>query len=419
MYRIGFVVVLMCVGGSLAAFADDTSVQWTGWLGPNRDGWVKHFQPPARWPKKLTRVWKVDVGGGYGTPVVIGDRVFQHARQGDNEVVHCIDLKTGQEIWRKAEPVPFKSGGGGEYHGKGPKSCPVLADGKLFTLSITGVVTARNAKTGERLWQKDYGRQFPTSKRPYPNWGATTSPIVDDGKLIVRLGPDDQGILLALNVESGDEIWSQKGHGPSYASPLLETIGGVRQVVEWNHETLAGVDIANGKTLWETPFPHVGTDQNMPTPTLYNGRILLGAENRGLHCYEPSLKDGKWSVKKIWQKREVALDMSTAVINDGLLYGLSHFGRGRLFCVDPKDGKLLWQGPARTGENVTFLAIPNHLIALINNGQLKVIAAKGKQSHEVASYKVSDDATWAPPVLLRDSILIKDRQSLALWSLKP
>jgi outer membrane protein assembly factor BamB len=155
----------------------------------------------------------------------------------------------------------------------------------------------------------------------------------------------------------------------------------------------------------------------MPTPAFHKGRVLLGGENRGVHSLEPKLKGGIWSVTAHWSQRQVALNMSSAVINGDLLYGFSHFGRGRFFCLDPKTGRILWQGPKRTGENVTFLSIPGHILALLNNGELQVIAAGRDRYEKVASWRVAQNPTWAPPVLLQNKILVKDTETLTLWAL--
>ena len=108
--------------------------------------------------------------------------------------------------------------------------------------------------------------------------------------------------------------------------------------------------------------------------------------------------------------------MSTAVINNGQLYGMTHQGLGRLFCIDTESGNIIWQGPGRVGQNVAFLSFPGHLVALLDNGQLQIIEAKGAESRKVVEYKVADLSTWAAPVLLKDGILIKDRQELIRWS---
>ena len=113
MYRSCFLIFLLVCTGPVSAEGNN----WTGWLGPKRDGRVKNFVAPKTWPQKLTNVWSVDVGTGYGTPLVVDGSIFQHARQGNQEVLWCLDLKTGDVRWRKAWDIPFKMGGGGERHG--------------------------------------------------------------------------------------------------------------------------------------------------------------------------------------------------------------------------------------------------------------------------------------------------------------
>ncbi|MBL49472.1 MAG: serine/threonine protein kinase [Roseibacillus sp.] len=407
--------LLLALAGSLTPVLPAAELVWPGLLGPQRDGWAKHFKVPARWPKQLKKDWSVEVGTGYGTPLVEGQRVYQHARQGEEEVVWCFDLASGKQIWRKSYNNPFKVGGGGERHGKGPKSCPVMADGRLFTLSITGMIHAWDVESGSLLWRKDYRGKW--EKGNQPNWGVSTSPIVDGERLIVHLGNDEAGALMAFDVKSGREVWKQGEHGTSYSSPLLVEIAGVRQVVQWNHETLAGVESRTGKLLWEYPAPHRSHNQNMPTPVFHKGRILLGGENRGIKCLEPLLKDGKWSVNRLWHQRKVALDMSTAVINGDHLYGMSHFKMGQIFCLDPRDGTIRWLSEGRIGQNVAFLALEGHVAALRSNGELRIIAADPAGYRARAFYRVAPDQTWAPPVLLDSRILIKDLNRLTLWSL--
>jgi len=410
-----FILLFLAFSFPLTGADKDAAKQnyWPGWLGPKRDGWVKDFQPPKEWPTKLKKVWQLKVGEGYGTPLVVGDHVYQHARQGAEEVVWAVNLKTGKRVWRSSYNAPFKMGGGGEKHGKGPKSNPTYADGRIFVMSITGTLSAWNAKDGKFLWRKNYNSRF---KPSYPKWGMCNSPVVDVNRVIAHFGNVEKGVLVALDVKTGKEIWTQGEDGPCYSSPILVEHEGIRQVIEWNHRALVGVESKTGKLLWEFPFPHIGTNQNMPTPSFDNGRVLVGAENRGLHGIEPKLENGKWSVKVYWSHRKVALNMSSAVVNDGRLYGLSHLKRGRLFCADSHTGEVLWEGPERAGENATFLAFPGHVMILASHGELQVIAAKAEGHQKVASWKVSDEPAWAAPVLLKKGVLIKDQQHLTYWS---
>ncbi len=391
------------------------SVEWTGWLGPNRDGWVEHFAVPDAWPKQLKQDWQADVGLGYATPLVSNGFVYQYGRMGEEEVLTCFRLDTGKQQWQSRYEVPFTMGQGGEWHGKGPKGAPILADGRLFTLSISGILTAWNAESGKRLWQRDYNERFAKPK-PTPYWGATTSPIVSGKHVFAHFGNDQRGVLVALDVETGEEVWSQPKDAPSYSSPLLIEKSGVRQLLEWNHRAVVGIDLDTGEQLWEYPFPHVETNQNMPTPAWKDGRVYVGGENRGVRSVEPALAGSDWTAKEVWHQKDVALDMATAVINGDYLYGLSHFSKGRLFCLELATGDVLWQSKPRVGDNATFLSIPGHIVVLTDRGKLQFYTADGQATKQVASYEVSEEATWAAPVLLDSGVLIKDHNRLTRWS---
>ena len=240
---------------------------------------------------------------------------------------------------------------------------------------LSSLLSAWDADSGDLLWSHDYGERFEKT-RPY--WGAATSPLIDEIRVIVHFGNDDQGALIALDAESGEEIWSHGNDGASYASPILVEIEGVRQVIELNMRALVSVESESGEFLWEHPYPQVATDQNMVTPAFHEGLVLQGGENRGIRCIQPWMERGVWNVNELWHQEEVALDMSTAVMNGDLLYGFSHYSSGRLFCLDPATGEVRWQGPRRLGQNVMFLSIPGHVVALIDNGELQIIAASGE-----------------------------------------
>ena len=385
---------------------------WPGWLGPNRDGRLQEFTPPKSWPESLDKAWQVEVGAGYGTPLVQGDSVFIHTRVAEQEVLQCLDLASGKVQWKQEFDVPFKIGGGGEYHGKGPKSNPLLADGRLYTLSISGVLASWDAKTGEQLWVRDYQEQF---GKGHPYWGASTSPIVSGNRVMVHFGNDDIGALVAMDAKSGREIWRSGKDGTSYSSPLLADFGDVHQIVQWNHEAIVGVEIETGKELWRHPMPHLTHNQNMPTPSVYEGHVIVGGENRGMYSLQPVVENGNWSVKERWYQPKAALDMSSAVIVDGRLYGMTHYNAGQLFCLDVATGEFIWQGPPRSANNVTFLTMKGYVAALINNGNLKILRSGTAKYDEVRSYKVADDATWAAPVMLPGKILVKDVNTLTLW----
>lgn len=403
------IILLLCMSCLLVRGTE----KWTGWLGSDRTGWVDGFEPPLTWPERLTQVWRIRVGTGYGSPLVSDGRIYLHTREGKNEVTRCLSLEDGIEIWREQLPVPFRAAPGGEFHGPGPKASPFLTGQRLFTMSITGTLSAWDSQSGSLTWSQNYDDEFGQS---HPNWGASTSPIADADKVYVHFGTDKRGALVAMEQSSGKEIWRLGDDGPSYSSPLIAELEGIPQIIEWNHRALVGTDLKDGERLWEFPFPHIGPDQNMPTPQIHQGRILLGGENRGIHSIHPELKDGKWAVTDRWHTRKVSLNMSSAVMNGGFLFGLSHFKQGQYFCLDPENGEVLWEGPPRTAKNATFLSMPGHVAALVDHGLLQIIKANPRKFEITAEYRVAEDRTWAPPVFLSEGVLIKDHEHLTLWS---
>ena len=126
--------------------------------------------------------------------------------------------------------------------------------------------------------------------------------------------------------------------------------------------------------------------------------------------------DGKWTVTERWRQEDVALDMSTPVIVNDLVFGFSHYKRGQFFCLDPLSGEVLWTGRGRAGENVAFLGVKDHVIALVDRAELQVLRASKKGYEPVATFEVAESPTWAPPVLLKEAILIKDVNTLTLFS---
>ena len=413
-YKLPIVVALpqLLIAGSQSRAEE---IQWNGFLGPERNGWVSYFKPPKMWPQSLKRKWQVKVGEGYGTPLIANGLVFQHAREGDSEVVWCLNLENGKMKWQQRYSAPFKIGGGGEYHGKGPKACPVYADGRLFTVSISGTMSGWDAASGKLLWTRNFDDQFGKS---HPYWGATSSPIVAEDKVILHFGTDDEGALVALDVKSGEPVWSTSRDGASYSSPLVIELEGVKQVIQWTHNALLGVELSTGQRLWSHPFPHVGHNQNMPTPCVHEGNVLIGGENRGLYSLKPHRVNGKWVVRENWFQEQVAFDMSSAVMNGDRLFGMSHYKSGQLVCVDAASGKVVWSGPPRVGANVTFLSVQGAVLALRDNGVLQILAPSADQYKLIAEYETSNTASWAPPTLTEDGVLVKGAELLSLWMIR-
>jgi outer membrane protein assembly factor BamB len=398
--------------GSVPAAA---TAEWPQWRGPNRDGMAAGVAAPSAWPKELKPGWKVTVGVGHASPVVSGGVIYQHARQGEEEVLLALDAATGKELWRAgAVPAPYEMNSAARDHGKGPKSTPVVAGGRVYTLGIAGLLSAHDAKTGRLLWRKEFSKQFPVTS---PLYGTAMSPVVVGGLLIAHVGGHDKGALTAFDAATGAVKWSYDADGPAYSSPVVLTAGGERQVVTFTQKELVAVSAATGAPLWKLPAK-TGYDTNCNTPVVYKDTVIVSFEGGGIVALRPAREGGKWKAVEVWRNEENELYMNTPVLAGSTLYGLSARKKGQFFAIDAATGKTVWQGPGRMGENASLVNLGGTLLALTNDAVLYVLPASAKEFAPAAQYTVATSPTWAHPVVLGETILVKDETTLASLSLR-
>src|SRR2546430_7906469 len=115
------------------------------WRGLNRDGAASAFSEPTSWPERLTRKWKVEVGEGYATPLVVGNSVYAFTRRDGAEVMTALDAETGRELWHTSYAAPYAPDHPAAVHGAGPKATPLFHNGRLYALGISGIVSASEA----------------------------------------------------------------------------------------------------------------------------------------------------------------------------------------------------------------------------------------------------------------------------------
>jgi outer membrane protein assembly factor BamB len=399
---------------AVAAIQTVSAQDWTQWRGPNRDGVVKDFTSPSVWPEKLKLIWKTEVGSGYSSPVVSKDRAWIHSRKGEEEVVSCLDLKTGKIVWSKSYPVAFAKNQYATQMGKGPHSTPVLSDGRLFTLGVTAILSCFDAATGELKWRKDLG---PTDQSKL-FCGTAFSPVVDQGNLIVYAGDDIKGgVMLALDPAMGKERWKWTGEGPGYASPIVVELEGARQIVTMTDKSVIGVEAKTGKLLWRLPWPDEW-NENIVTPTLYKNLLILSGVRKGTMAVQVTKNGAEWTTKQVWHNPEIAMYMNSPVLEGDHLFGMSAKRKGQYFCLEATTGKVLWATEGREGFNAAILNTKDALLILNSDANLIVARKSAKGFEQVAKYSVADSATHAHPVTMGKHILVKDDASIALWSLE-
>ena len=381
---------------------------WPQWRGANRDG-AATFTTPTTWPEKLTLKWKVDVGTGYAAPITVGDRVYAFSRQGEDEVMRALDAATGKTIWETRYNATYKPNSAAtRTHGTGPKSTPTFADGRLFTLGMTGAVTAFDAASGKQLWQKPGGPVEPL-------YHTAMSPLVDRGLVIVHVGGHSNGALTAFDARTGDVKWSWNGDGPAYGSPVAAELGGTRQIVTMTQDNLVGVSAATGELLWRRPYT-VRATRNAVTPIIHGQTIIVSGLGMPVTGFRVANRDGKWSFEDVWTNNDVTMDMSTGVLIGNSLYGFSPRNSGQFFAIDANTGQTQWLSEPRQGDNAAIVRAGELWFALETDAELVVARANPKQHEIVKRYTVADAATWAQPVLSGNRVFIKDVSNISLWT---
>jgi MacB-like periplasmic core domain/PQQ-like domain len=227
-----FFALTALVGLGLTVFAQSSARDYPQWRGRNRDGSASAFVAPKTWPEKLTRRWKVEVGEGYATPIVVGGKVYVFTRRNGNETLLALNAANGKIVWQTGYLAPpLEKGSVAAKHGDGPKATPLFHQGKVYTLGLSGVVSAFDAVSGKLVWQKPAPPEA-------PYYGVAVSPLGDKDLIIVH--PGSFGPLTAFDAKSGAVKWTATGDS-AWASPIIVEPGGTRQVVSMTQKSVISV----------------------------------------------------------------------------------------------------------------------------------------------------------------------------------
>jgi outer membrane protein assembly factor BamB len=398
------------LAAALLAPVPETGAQdWPQWRGPNRDG-AAAFQAPPTWPDALERRWQVDVGFGYATPVLVDERVFTFTRQGEDEVMTAHDAATGEVIWRTGYAAPFQMFGATAPHGPGPKSTPAWSAGRLFTLGMSGTVTAFDAGSGDILWQHP-------GSAPQPMYHTAQSPLVDGDRVIVHVGGPGDAALTAFEVASGEVLWEWTGDSPAYGSPVVAELEGVRQVLTFTYENLVSVDVASGELLWSRRFV-TPSNTTAQTPIIYGETVIQAGRENGFTAFRVRRTDSGWETEDLWHTNEVSVHMANPVAVGDTVYGLSHLNSGQYFALEMDTGEVAWLSAPRQAENAAMARAGDTVFSLEDDAELVILDAGDGEFAPVRRYEVAMSATWAQPAISGNRIFVKDVSSLALWTLE-
>jgi outer membrane protein assembly factor BamB len=396
--------VFIC--GSLSA------ADWPQFLGPTRNGASAETGLAASWPDRGPPVvWEREVGEGYSAPVVSDGTLILLHRVGDEELVEALDAGTGKPRWKFAYGTQYRDPLG---KGDGPRSTPLVASGKVYTLGAEGALHCLDLKDGTKVWKKALAEDY-TMRPSY--FGVGTSPILEGDLLLINVGARGAGIV-AFDKATGKEVWKATDDEASYSSPAAATIGGARHVFFLTRTGLVDLDPKDGKVRFSKRWrSRMDASVNAATPLVIGDQVFLSA-SYGTGAV--LLRVGKDGAEEVWKgDGSLSSHYNTPVQTDGYLYGID--GRqeqgARLRCVELKTGRVKWE-KERFGCASMILA-DGQIIALTEGGNLVLIDATPEGYREKARAAVLKDGPCRAEIALAGGRLYgRDGKRLVCWSVK-
>lgn len=396
-------IPFVCMIFPLLAAAD-----WPQFRGPNRDGASPETGLLTAWPKKgPALLWDRKVGDGFSGPVIQGDKLILLHRLGDKETVDCLDPATGKQVWRFDYPTTYQDDFG---KGDGPRSTPLIAGQRVYTLGADGHLHCLDLTTGKKVWDRSLNSDYHVKKGFF---GVATSPILEGNLLLVNVGGDKAGIV-ALDKDTGKEVWKATSQPASYSSPLAATLAGQRSVFFFTRTGLVALEPTKGTVRFEKRWrSRLDASVNAAAPVLVGDQLFLSAEY-GTGSILLRVKPDR--AEEIWQSKDALSNhYNTSIALGGYLYGIH--GRqeagAKLRAIDLKTGKVQW---TREGFGCASLILAdNQLLALTEAGDLVLIDPSSKEYREKARATLLTRPCRAEIALSGSRVFARDGNRLGCW----
>lgn len=387
---------LLVLAGLFAATS--MASDWPQFLGPNGDGTSAEAGWNQDWNQKPPReLWRVEVGTGCSSITVADGRLYTMGNRRNRDTVWCIDAESGRVIWSHE----YREDRAPKMYTGGPSATPTVSGGRVYTLSKSGVVHCLDAATGAVVWQRHLVNDFGGRE---PSWGYAASPVVSGAMVLVGPGAADASVV-ALNKDTGAELWRSPGSAAGYAPPVLVGQGNNATAVWFKASGLVGHRLADGARVfeqgWSTPF-----DVNASRPLAIGGDLFVGS---GYGTGAARVNVSGTSTSEAWKQPDMQLQFQNAVHQGGYIYAVSGDNRARaeLMCVDFRDGRVVWR-QRLSGNRGNVLLVDGKLIALSEQGELVLAEATPQGYRELGQVQVLPRVVWAPPAMVNGRLYARN-----------
>ena len=380
---------------------NERRAEWPGFRGPKRDGVVRGVKIKTDWTAvPPVELWKHPVGPGWSSFAVSGDLFYTQEQRGENEEVVCYKMSTGQPVWSHRDNARFFESNGGA----GPRATPTLSGGRVYTFGATGILNVLDAATGAVVWSRNVSSDTSTQ---VPFWGFSSSPIVIGDEVVIAAS----GQLVAYEAATGKKRWVGPNGTGSYSSPQLVTIGGVTQVLLMTEKGALSVAPADGKQLWSYTW---SVNTIVQPAVTADGDVLITSQADGARRLAVAHNASGWNVSERWTSNGLKPYFNDFVIHKGYAYGFD----GRILsCIDLNDGQRKWKGGRYGNGQLVLLPDQDLLLVLSEEGELALVKAAPDQFTEIAKLQAIEGKTWNHPVLVGDTLLVRNGEEMAAFKL--
>jgi outer membrane protein assembly factor BamB len=366
---------------------------------------------PESGPKQL---WSRDLGDGYATVSVDGDRLYTMYRADDKEHAICLNARTGETVWEHGYEAPVTEGM--IEFGAGPHATPLIVGDRVFTVGIASKLHCFDKKSGDVMWSHDLKEEFGGE---IPMRGYSISPIAFRDTVILPVGgKPDQGAM-AFSQADGSVEWSKQHFGVAHASPILLSHGGRDQLIFFGTIDIRSLDPKTGEQFWSHPHK-TQFGANLSTP-VWNGDDVLfcsAAYDSGSRALRLKFESGEHTTEELWYGRKLRLHHAQPIIIDGHVYGSSgDFGPAFITCLELQTGKLKWRERGFTKANL--IHGDGKLIILDEDGQLALARVSPEKFELLSTCDVANRYAWAAPTLVGSTLYVRDRETIKALNVGP
>jgi len=400
------VILLGCLTVPVAA---QSGGDWPQWRGPNRDGVSKETGLLKQWPDGGPPLaWKTtSAGRGYSSLAVASGRIYTMGLRGDREYVVAFEAATGKEVWATPHGSAFRND-----RGDGPRGTPTVEGNRLYALGGNGDLSCLDADTGRSVWTLNVLQKFGGSNI---TWGISESPLVVGEKMLVNAGGPGAAVV-ALNKKDGSLIWKSQSDKAGYSSAILLEAGGTKQVVFFTSRRALGLDLGDGRLLWE--YERAANNvANAATPVARGNRVFISSDygtGAGLVEIKAGEK-GAVTAQEVYFTKDMRNHHSSSILVGDHLYG---FSGGILTAMRFDTGEIAWRD--RSVGKGSLVYADGHLYCLSENGVVGLVEATPAAYREKGRFSIPQDSlhTWTHPVVAGGRLYLRDQNMIYAFDVR-